>query len=49
MIPLLLALALAWSDQIVYFVLVDRFADGDGTNDANADPKAPGAFHGGDL
>ena len=49
MIPILLALALAWSDQIVYFVLVDRFADGDRGNDANADPKAPGAFHGGDL
>jgi len=38
-----------WSDEIVYFVLVDRFADGDPSNDANADPKAPGTFHGGDL
>ena len=38
-----------WSDDIVYFVLVDRFADGDPSNDANADRKAPGTFHGGDL
>src|SRR2546422_10082658 len=39
----------AWSDDILYFVLVDRFADGDTTNDANVDRKAKGAFHGGDL
>jgi alpha-amylase len=37
-----------WSDEILYFVLVDRFADGDPSNDAAID-KAPGAFHGGDL
>jgi alpha-amylase len=48
---LLLALALAagpWSDDILYFVLVDRFADGDPSNNG-ADRKAPGTFHGGDL
>src|SRR3989442_12595785 len=39
----------AWSDDILYFVLVDRFADGDPGNDANVDRKAKGAFHGGDL
>src|SRR2546423_11748651 len=38
-----------WSDDILYFVLVDRFADGDRGNDANVDRKAKGAFHGGDL
>ena len=38
-----------WSDDVLYFVLVDRFADGDPSNDAGADPKAKGAFHGGDL
>jgi alpha-amylase len=38
-----------WQDEIVYFVLVDRFADGDPTNDRNVDPSAKGAFHGGDL
>src|SRR3989442_14670796 len=39
----------AWSDDILYFVLVDRFADGDTTNDPNVDRKAKGAFHGGEL
>jgi alpha-amylase len=38
-----------WRDEILYFVLVDRFADGDRSNDAGADPAAKGAFHGGDL
>jgi glycosidase len=38
-----------WSDDILYFVLVDRFADGDPGNNANVDRKAKGAFHGGDL
>jgi alpha-amylase len=38
-----------WSDEIVYFVLVDRFADGDPGNDADADPADKGKFHGGDL
>ena len=38
-----------WRDAIVYFVLIDRFANGDPANDSNADPSAPGAFHGGDL
>jgi glycosidase len=58
--PLILAALLAaaaaapkparpWADDILYFVLVDRFADGDKGNDANVDRKAKGAFHGGDL
>ena len=38
-----------WSDEIVYFVLVDRFADGDPTNDVAVDPADKGKFHGGDL
>jgi hypothetical protein len=33
----------------IYFVMVDRFANGDRTNDEDADPSDPGAFHGGDL
>ena len=41
--------ARSWSDEILYFVLVDRFADGDLTNDANVDLAGKGAFHGGDL
>jgi glycosidase len=33
----------------VYFVLVDRFFNGDPSNDGDADPSDPQAFHGGDL
>lgn len=33
----------------IYFVLVDRFANGDPANDGSIDPKDPQAFHGGDL
>jgi alpha-amylase len=38
-----------WADEILYFVLVDRFADGDPANDVAVDRQAKGAFHGGDL
>jgi glycosidase len=38
-----------WSDDVLYFVLVDRFANGDPGNDAKVDRAAKGAFHGGDL
>lgn len=34
---------------MIYFVLVDRFANGDPANDATIDPADPSAFHGGDL
>src|SRR6185312_7530306 len=34
-----------WSDDVLYFVLVDRFADGDPGNDARVDRTAKGAFH----
>ncbi|MCB9683081.1 MAG: hypothetical protein H6733_16575 [Alphaproteobacteria bacterium] len=33
----------------LYFVLVDRFANGDRSNDGDIDPSDPQAFHGGDL
>ena len=33
----------------IYMVMVDRFANGDERNDADADPGVPTAFHGGDL
>jgi len=33
----------------IYFVLVDRFQNGDRSNDEDADPADPTAFHGGDL
>ena len=39
-----------WSDEILYFVLVDRFADGKANiHRKYAQPKRPGYFHGGDL
>jgi alpha-amylase len=38
-----------WTDEILYFVLVDRFANGDPSNDVAVDRTARGAFHGGDL
>lgn len=33
----------------IYFVMVDRFANGDPSNDGTVDPTDPQAFHGGDL
>ena len=47
--PAAAAIARDWSDDILYFVLVDRFADGDPGNDGKVDRAAKGAFHGGDL
>ncbi|GMU60767.1 MAG: hypothetical protein AMXMBFR34_25300 [Myxococcaceae bacterium] len=35
--------------RAIYFVMVDRFANGDRSNDGDADPADPQAFHGGDL
>jgi len=38
-----------WSDDVVYFVLIDRFADGDSANNRGVERRSPGGFHGGDL
>ena len=38
-----------WSDAVLYFVILDRFADGAGANDPNVDRPNPGGFHGGDF
>jgi alpha-amylase len=38
-----------WADEVLYFVLIDRFVDGDPANNRNVDRAAKGAFHGGDL
>lgn len=43
------AAAPGWGDEILYFVLVDRFADGDPGNNAGVDRRNPGGWHGGDL
>ena len=37
-----------WRDEVVYQVLVDRFADGDLGNDERVDRTAGGKYHGGD-
>lgn len=37
------------SPHFLYFILVDRFHNGDDTNDQTIDPADPQAFHGGDL
>jgi len=43
----------AWADEIVYFALTDRFADGDTAindlGDGAYDPTKPGHFQGGDF
>jgi alpha-amylase len=38
-----------WSDAVLYFVIVDRFADGDPVNNVAVDRSAKGTFHGGDF
>src|SRR6266568_3509930 len=37
-----------WRDQMIYQIVVDRFADGDVDNDWNVAPDVPARFHGGD-
>lgn len=37
-----------WREEIIYQVLVDRFADGDWGNNFSIFPSAPGKWHGGD-
>ncbi len=38
-----------WDDAILYFVILDRFADGDPANNPDVDLTGKGTFHGGDL
>ena len=38
-----------WSHDVLYFVVLDRFADGDPGNNRDVDIQAKGTFHGGDL
>ena len=45
----LLCQAQAAAPQAIYMVMVDRFHNGDPSNDADANPADPIAFHGGDL
>jgi Alpha amylase, catalytic domain len=41
--------AVDWSDDTIYFVLIDRYADGDSSNNFHVDRHNPGGYHGGDL
>lgn len=38
-----------WKDQILYFVLIDRFENGSPANDQDVSPKDLNGFHGGDV
>jgi glycosidase len=43
------AAAAAPAADSIYFVLVDRFRNGDPANDGEVDPRDPAGWHGGDL
>ena len=38
-----------WRDAVLYFVVLDRFADGDPANNVDVDVAKKGHFHGGDA
>ncbi|TMU88111.1 alpha-amlyase [Bacillus sp. BHET2] len=38
-----------WQDETIYFLMVDRFNDGDTNNDKNVNTKDPKAYQGGDF
>ncbi|HWO75063.1 MAG TPA: alpha-amylase family glycosyl hydrolase [Bacillus sp. (in: firmicutes)] len=38
-----------WQDEMIYFLMVDRFNNGDTSNDFQVNMKDPYAYHGGDF
>jgi alpha-amylase len=38
-----------WQDESIYFIMVDRFNNGDSSNDYEVNVKDPKAYHGGDF
>jgi len=44
-----IANAREWKEEIIYFILIDRFYDGDRMNDFDVNTKDPRGFHGGDI
>ncbi|WP_409304620.1 alpha-amylase family glycosyl hydrolase [Peribacillus sp. SCS-155] len=38
-----------WQDEIIYFMMIDRFNDGDTKNDKNVNVNEPGSYNGGDF
>ena len=51
MIPLLVGAALAspLDAHLLYFIMIDRFQNGNEQNDETVNKQDPQAFHGGDL
>ncbi|MBE4909313.1 alpha-amylase [Bacillus luteolus] len=39
----------SWQEEMMYFIMVDRFSNGDPSNDYEVDHNDPKAYHGGDL
>jgi alpha-amylase len=39
----------SWKDETIYFIMIDRFHNGDKRNDFEVDTKDPSAYHGGDF
>lgn len=39
----------AWQDEIIYFIMIDRFNNGDISNDYDVNRDDPEAYHGGDF
>nr|WP_156914230.1 alpha-amylase family glycosyl hydrolase [Paucisalibacillus globulus] len=38
-----------WEDEMIYFIMIDRFHNGNTSNDFEVDMNDPRAFHGGDI
>ncbi|HYC04541.1 MAG TPA: alpha-amylase family glycosyl hydrolase [Azospirillaceae bacterium] len=38
-----------WAEDVLYFLLLDRFADGSDKNNMDVNRDEPGTFHGGDI
>ncbi|KIL47383.1 alpha-amylase family glycosyl hydrolase [Jeotgalibacillus campisalis] len=38
-----------WQDESIYFLMVDRFSNGDTSNDLSVNTQDPKAYHGGDF
>ncbi|MFS0674118.1 alpha-amylase family glycosyl hydrolase [Ornithinibacillus sp. 179-J 7C1 HS] len=39
----------SWQDEIIYFIMIDRFNNGDPSNDYEVNLDDPKAYHGGDI
>lgn len=38
-----------WTDEVMYFIVTDRFNNGDRSNDRNVEPSNEWGYHGGDI